>query len=198
MARRSEHTKEELKEMAINAGHNIVKSQGFTGFSARKVAAEIGYTVGTIYHVFGTHDLLIIHINARTLDNWYSALSKLIKDKKKPLSINDLAKFYIEYSASHYNEWSALFEHTAHESENIPDWYIPKMRRFFDLVESLVSPYVGGNKKSARRAARVLWAGIHGICVLSFSKKLDLVESESTAILAKSFVNNYLRGLQRK
>ena len=198
MARRSDHTKDELKEMAITAGHNIIKSQGFSKFSARKVAAKIGYTVGTIYHIFGTHDALILHINARTLDNWYNSLSEMIEAEKKPLSINALAKFYIKYSASHYNEWSALFEHTMHDSADIPDWYITKMRRFFDLVESLVSPYVGGNKKSTRRAARVLWAGIHGICVLSFSKKLDLVESESTAVLAKSFVDNYLRGLQRE
>ncbi len=44
MVRRSDHTKDELKQMAINAGYNIIKSQGFNKFSARKVASEIGYT----------------------------------------------------------------------------------------------------------------------------------------------------------
>ncbi len=198
MARRSDHSKDELKEMAIVAGHNIIKSQSFSKFSARKIAAEIGYTVGTIYHIFGTHDSLILHINARTLDNWYSALQEMIKANKKQLSIHDLARFYIDYSANNYNEWSALFEHRMSEREDLPDWYIPKMSRFFDLVEKLALPYVGNNKKKARRAARVLWSGIHGICVLSLAKKLDLVESESTTILAKSFVDNYLRGLKNE
>ena len=196
MARRSDHSREELKEMVIVAGHNIIKSQSFSKFSARKVAVEIGYTVGTIYYIFGTHDSLILHINARTIDNWYNALQETIASNKKPLSIHSLAKFYIDYSTSHYNEWSALFEYTINENADLPDWYISKIRRFFDLAETLVLPYVDNNKKKARRAARVLWSGIHGICVLSLSKKLDLVESESAAILAKSFVDNYLRGLK--
>jgi hypothetical protein len=44
MARRSDHSKDELKEMAITAGYNIIRSQSFSKFSARKVASEIGYT----------------------------------------------------------------------------------------------------------------------------------------------------------
>jgi AcrR family transcriptional regulator len=184
--------------MAITAGYNIIKSQSFSKFSARKVASEIGYTVGTIYHIFGCHDHLILHINAKTLDNWHAALEEVIAASNKSLTIHDLARFYIDYSASHYNEWSALFEHTMSAESELPDWYIPKMRRFFDLVETLVMPHVKNNRRKARRSARVLWAGIHGICVLSLSKKLDLVESESTTILAKSFVDNYLRGLQHE
>jgi AcrR family transcriptional regulator len=196
MARRSDHSKDELKEMAITAGYNIIKSQGFSKFSARKVASEIGYTVGTIYHIFDSHDHLILHINAKTLDSWYAALEEIIAKSKKNITINGLATFYIDYSASHYNEWAALFEHTMSADRELPDWYVPKMRRFFDLLETLVMPYVKNNRRKARRSARVLWAGIHGICVLSLSKKLDLVESESTTILAKSFLDNYLRGLQ--
>ncbi|MES2985279.1 MAG: hypothetical protein V4735_08845 [Pseudomonadota bacterium] len=48
MARRYDHSKEALQEMAISAGQSIIQSQGFGKFSARKVAAEIGYTVGTV------------------------------------------------------------------------------------------------------------------------------------------------------
>jgi AcrR family transcriptional regulator len=154
--------------------------------------------VGTMYHIFGSHDQLILHINAKTLDNWYAALEETTAASKKPLTVHDLAKFYIEYSSNHYNEWSALFEYTMSSDSDLPDWYISKMRRFFDLVETLVMPHVKNNRRKARRSARVLWAGIHGICVLSLSKKLDLVESESTAILTKSFVDNYLRGLQHE
>jgi AcrR family transcriptional regulator len=196
MARRSDHTKDELKEMAVTAGYNLIKSQGFSKFSARKVAAEIGYTVGTIYNIFDSHDHLILHINARTLDGWYASLEETIATSKKPPNIHNLAKFYIDYSAKHYNEWSALFEHTISTDIELPEWYIPKMRRFFDLVETIVMPHVKNNRRKARRSARVLWAGIHGICILSLSRKLDLVESESATILAKSFVDNYLRGLQ--
>ena len=52
MARRSDHSREELREMAITAAEQIVVEQGYEGLSARKVAAAIGYTVGTLYLVF--------------------------------------------------------------------------------------------------------------------------------------------------
>lgn len=196
MARRYDHSKEELQEMAVKAGQSIIKSQGLGEFSARKVAVEIGYTVGTVYNLFGSHDNLILHINARTLDEWFEDLQRKVAARKTPPSFEDLALYYIDYSAAHYNEWMALFEHSLPPHVPMPEWYIPKMRRFFELLESMVMPYVKANRRKARRAARVLWAGIHGICMLSLSRKLDLTNSESAQILAKSFVENYLRGLQ--
>lgn len=196
MARRYDHSKEALQEMAIKAGQSIIQSQGLGKFSARKVAAEIGYTVGTVYNLFGSHDNLILHINARTLDAWFEDLQRTVAARKTPPSFEDLALYYIEYSAAHYNEWMALFEHSLPPDAPMPEWYIPKMRRFFELLEGMVLPYVKANRRKARRAARVLWAGIHGICMLSLSRKLDLIDSESAQILAKSFVENYLRGLQ--
>jgi AcrR family transcriptional regulator len=196
MARRSDHSPEALKNMAILAGYNIIAAQGFEQFSARKVAAEIGYTVGTIYNIFGTHDALLLHINAHTLDVWYAALEDRIASCPHPLTIDDIARFYIAYSTEHYHEWLALFEHRLGDNAPLPEWYMPKMTRFFDVVEAVVLPYVAHNHESAHRAARVLWAGIHGICILSHSKKLDLVASESAYELAASFVENYLRGLQ--
>ncbi len=196
MARRYDHSKEKLQEMAIVAGHSIMQSQGFSNFSARKVAVEIGYTVGTIYNLFGSHDNLILHINARTLDAWFDDLTRMLAARIKPPTIVDLALYYIDYSSAHYHEWTALFEHSLPPEAPIPEWYIPKMRRFFELLEGMVLPHVRGNRRQARRAARVLWAGIHGICLLSLSRKLDLTDSESAQVLAKSFVDNYLRGLQ--
>ena len=196
MARRYDHSKETLREMVIAAGHSLIQSQGFSRFSARKVAVEIGYTVGTVYNLFGSHDHLILHINARTLDAWFDDLQRVIMVRKTPPTFVDLAFYYIDYSAAHYNEWMALFEHSLPPDAPMPEWYVPKMRRFFELLEGMVMPHVHGNKRKARRAARVLWAGLHGVTMLSLSRKLDLTDSESAQILAKSFVENYLWGLQ--
>ena len=42
MARRSEHSKEELKILAIDAAIELIEENGFSNFSARAVAAKIG------------------------------------------------------------------------------------------------------------------------------------------------------------
>ncbi len=197
MARRSDHTREELKELAIDAALKIIRKQGFSSFSARRVAGEIGYTIGTIYNVFGTYDDFILHINARTLDSWYEAMQKALKAHKKGDPVLALARAYIHFSRNNYQEWIALFEHHMAGDKDVPQWYAPKMTRFFAMVETQLLQRVGGNRKKAHRAARVLWAGIHGICILSLSHKLDRVEGESAEVLATSFVEHYLKGLAR-
>ena len=56
MGRRSAHSRDEIRDMAISAASKIVEKQGFQSLTARKVASEIGYTVGTLYHVFRNFD----------------------------------------------------------------------------------------------------------------------------------------------
>jgi hypothetical protein len=79
----------------------------------------------------------------------------------------------------------------------LPEWYVPKMARFFTLVENILLPDMHNNRAKAKRAARVLWAGIHGICILALSGKLDLVGADSAEILAMSLVDNYMAGMTR-
>jgi len=197
MARRSDHTKEQLELIIIDAGWNIIKKEGFSNFSARGIAKEIGYSVGTVYNIYGSHDNLILHINARTLDHWYEEIVKTLKNKDNA-DIYVLAEQYINYSREHYNEWMALFEHNMGRDENVPEWYMEKMNRFFRIIEDMLMPLAKNNKEEATKIAKVIWAGIHGICILSLSKKLELVGAGSPKELARSFIENYLRGIENE
>src|SRR4051812_50228267 len=47
---------------------------GFAHFSAREVAKRVGYSIGTVYNVFGSYDALILAINGRTLELWLDFL----------------------------------------------------------------------------------------------------------------------------
>ena len=70
MARRSDHTRGELRALFIAAGHGLMAETGFARFSGREVAKRAGYTVGSIYNVFGSLDLLLVAINTRTFELW--------------------------------------------------------------------------------------------------------------------------------
>lgn len=195
MARRADHTREELTDLAVKVGRELIVKNGFSAFSARKVANGIGYTIGTIYNVFGSHDNLILAINAATLDDWYEKM-RLHLQKEQGDKLMALAKFYLDYSRKNYNSWIALFEHHIAQSEDLPKWYAEKMAKLFMMVEEVLLPVVNGDEKKARQSAKVLWSGIHGIAVLSLSKKLDAVGSDSADILAEMLINNYIAGLK--
>ena len=77
MGRRSDHSRDEIQKMAIDAAAKIVETEGFQSVTARKVASKIGYTVGTLYHVFRNFDDLVIHMNAQTIDEMAVLIQKV-------------------------------------------------------------------------------------------------------------------------
>ncbi len=66
MARRADHTREELASMALKAARDIIVKSGAAAFSTREVAARMGYTVGTLYQLFRDAEDLIERVNAET------------------------------------------------------------------------------------------------------------------------------------
>ena len=48
MARRSDHTQEEIKDLIINASIKLITDIGPSAFGTRAIAREIGYSFGTI------------------------------------------------------------------------------------------------------------------------------------------------------
>lgn len=198
MARRSDHTRDELRSMAIAAGQNIIAQEGFSKFSARKVAKEIGYTVGTIYNIFDSHDMLILHINAATLDEMEQFIVKrLDHEMQADVFMKHLAACYLDFARTHYASWSALFEHNLPPDVALPGWYAEKITQLFSLIEQPLLPLLG-NPEEARRAAKTLWAAIHGICMLGLSGKLDLVGADPIQALMDELIDHYLAGHTRE
>jgi hypothetical protein len=194
MARRSDHTKEELKHLAISAGQNIIAEGGFTNFSARKAARSIGYTIGTMYNIFLSHDDFILHINALTLRNMAIFLENKVSSTGN-MAIKQLACGYIEFAKNDYNRWSALFEHSLPKGEELPSWYKAEIKKLFDIVEKYLEEIIS-DKNQVKIAAKTIWAGIDGICRLSLTGKLDTVGIKSTQELTDSLIDNYIKGMQ--
>ncbi|HEY1506355.1 MAG TPA: TetR/AcrR family transcriptional regulator [Stellaceae bacterium] len=194
MARRSDHSREELERIAVDAAVALIAEAGFENFSARQVAARIGYTIGTIYNVFGDYDNLLLQAHARTLDAWYAFLQDRLTQGGDTDPLRALAAAYVDFARTHFNSWRALFANHRAQNERPPEWYAAKLRRLMALAEDVVLPHVDRDPVRARRAAQVIWAGIHGLCILSLSGKLELVGAASPETLADALIVNYLRG----
>lgn len=196
MARRSDHSREELKELALAAAEKIVIEQGHEGLSARKVATAIGYSAGSLYLVFENLDDLILQINAHTLDRLHKSMtqvqSKTLDPQQQLLQIGET---YISFANKDPNRWSMVYQHRMADDHDIPEWYQNKVTRMFTIIEKSLQSLV--NNKSAQEitlAAKALWGGVHGICVLAQSGNLGVVGVDSVQALTLSLMNNYLKG----
>lgn len=195
MARRSDNTREELKGMAVGAGLDLLEEAGIGSLSARGIATRIGYTVGTLYNVFDDFEDIVLHINAATLADMHTKLAPLAESKKKPHQrILDLAYGYGDYAIANPARWNLL--HGSSRTKKIPEWFRKEIGATFAMVESPLLQLPEVKPSTARDAARVLWAGLHGICALSISQKLERVEAAPMRTLIDHFVTHYLKGLK--
>ena len=68
VARRQEHTRDELAAMVVTAAEEIAAAEGLAGVTMRRLAAAVGYAPNSIYHAVGDMDEIVLRLNARTLD----------------------------------------------------------------------------------------------------------------------------------
>lgn len=202
MARRSDHTREELKALIIEKSWEIVGRDGFEGLTARRVAADIGYAPGTIYNIFKSMDDLYLQINSRTLDALYEVLSSAACNdaKKTPVrNMKKMAGLYMDFARAYRPYWLMLFSHRLPEGRKARDWYQEKIDRLFHPLEKLLQPlFSAGQNRKRKMAARVLWASVHGLCFLQETGKIPLVGGKAAAEdMADYLVDTFVAGIKR-
>ena len=197
MGRRSDHSREELYAMALEAAREIAEEEGLRGLTTRRIARDIGYTVGTLYNVFENLDDLIVHLNGTTLDALYEACSEARLDDEPEAAVRALAESYIRFIREHPKRWGIVFEHHLPDGTELPEWHHEKIQRLLGLLERALAPFFPpGQKAENHHSARVLWSSLYGICSLESGDKL--AKNVSVEAMTDSLISNYLAGLRTR
>ena len=199
MARRSDHSREEIQAMAIEAAIEVLNTEGPGSLSTRKVAKAIGYTVGTLYLVFKNIDELILQVNAATLDDLQSGIVAVSQDQLDPVStLKAMAVAYLHYAQDNFARWSLLFTWRLPEGEPVPEWFDAKVVGVFDKVkEPLQKIRPDADEQAYLQATREIWSGVHGACDLGLNGKLSFGGEFKADTLIESLVENYLVGFAK-
>ncbi len=182
--------------MALDAAEKLVAENGRSFLTARRIASGIGYTVGSLYLVFDNLDDLALQVNARTLDRLSLQLDQTASQYQEPRRcIVELGRSYIRFAADNPHLWNMIFEIRTADEMRLPEWYQRRVLESFrgverqfekmrpDLPEALIKP-----------AARALWSGVHGICILARTGKLDVAGIESVERASDLLCENFLDG----
>lgn len=200
MGRRSSHTPQQLRELVLDAAQEIVESQGLAGLSAREIARRIGYSAGTIYNIFANLNDVVLNVEARVLDALDRRLGAVQDDGGDDGDrLVRIARAYQAFTQEKPRLWNLLFEHHMPPGAELPPWYRQKLEGLMARVERALAPrFPPGSETERQRAARALWAGVHGIASLSTADKLSVVTTESARSLIDDLVGTYLAGLARR
>ena len=199
MARRSDHSREELYAMVMDTARIIVEQDGLRQLTARNIAAAIGYSPGTLYNLFENLDELIIHLNASTLDALYESIASAPQTGEPEEDLKAMLRVYLAFLEENTALWTAIFEFRSPGEDQIPDWYRDKVGRLMSAVEDAIAPLFGESDRAARQqAAGILWSSLHGVCTLAKDGRLCLISNQSMPQMAESLIVNFLAGLRSR
>jgi len=198
MARRSDHSSEEIVSMTIAWVKEYLSHSSVAELSLRKIAKAIGYSPGTLINQFGSYSLLLLQVNAATMDQLSEQMSKTVKDTDAPIDqLNGMAQAYLKFAEQNCHAWRLIFEHRLEEQEDIPEWQMDRIGQFLDRVKTpLQAIKKSANEQDIEEAARVIWGGVHGICALAVEDKLFTPTGITSNQLILSLINNYVNGWQ--
>jgi len=194
MGRRNEHSREELKALALRAAGDIVAESGAAALSMREVARRIGYTVGALYLVFTNLDDLIVHVNEQTIMELRASLERIRGRPGQPAqNLRLLVAAYLGFALLHTARWRLVFEHRLPDGQKAPPTYAAHTAAIFDLVsERLREGGITQGEAATAELATALWSGAHGICMLAVTGKLQVATQASVQRLLDVLLDRFL------
>lgn len=186
---------EAQRDQLIQAGEKLIATHGPTALTARALAAEIGYSVGQIYHLVDDLDGLVLLINARTIERLYARLhATLAPLPKGPTRLKALAKVYLAFCKDEPALWGLALSHQLRSTTKpIPPDYEARIAALPALVAQEIKALFPKRSASAiKRDVALLWAGLHGICSLSLTGRLDVIAAPAATSLADALIATYI------
>jgi AcrR family transcriptional regulator len=199
MGRRSEHSKEELHILIVNATLELVREQGASKVTARQIAQAVGYTPGMLYSVFENLQAIFLHVNVQSLDSLYSHCMRAQKKAKGPEdSIRAMGIAYLAFASSHTHQFQLMFQPMPESNTPQPAELGSRIRALFELVEhDLLALDPDASEPAIKLGARTLWSGVHGAAALSLTDQLYCEEKNADQLIVNMLVSRFVDSWQK-
>ena len=199
MGRRSEHTKEELHKLIVDATLELVREQGAASVTARLIAQAVGYTPGMLYSIFENQQAIFLHVNVLSLDSLYAQCMRAQKKAKGPEnSIRAMGMAYLEFAEKNTNQFHLMFQPMPLPNTVLPLELGSRIQSLFELVEQdLIALDPNASTSAVKLGARSLWSGVHGAAALSLTDQLYSEEKNADQLVVNMLVSRFIDSWQK-
>jgi len=185
-------SKKNIYKDIINKGRKLIVTKGSSELTARKLAKETGYSVGTIYNNFDNLDNYITIQNMQTLEELYDILNKNKQSKNNFEKINCFLDTYITFIENNKNLWELLFNFHNKLDRKIKFSYKKRIYNIYNiLAEDICTLLKNKSSKSLRKTSFIIATSIFtNSSFLLQNNKIDDLNKNN-----KYLLNTYLAGL---
>ncbi|MHA7961913.1 TetR/AcrR family transcriptional regulator [Streptomyces sp. L500] len=171
-----------LRERLIDAGVELVLSEGTAALGLREIARRAGVSHGAPRRYFPTHHSLLSAIARRGFADLGARVAAITEETATPRArLDALARTYVGYALERRGMFELMFRHDLLDSEkHEPNEAGSRLREstlpLFGLLTGLVAHCRARADGDDRPdvAAAALWANLHGIAQLWTSESLPL------------------------
>jgi AcrR family transcriptional regulator len=193
MARRADHSKEELARLVVDTAEELIAEEGIDKFSARSLSNAIGYTVGTLYHHFKDLDDIVTQVNTRTLVGLAQAFAGATPSDDPRQMLHNYADAFLGYIQLKRNLWNTLFEFRRKQGIDVPPWYVEAIASLIRIIaQCFIEIRPDLDEKVARQSGQLVFASIHSVVSLDSSGRLGLVMDRDIAKVVHELVDMHI------
>lgn len=169
----------------LREGHALMAEVGFARFSAREVAKRVGYSIGTIYNVWGNLDRLLAAINSHSFTLWADDMRVRLNQAGED-RIATLVAGYFAFARTHTNLWTAIYDHRLPLGETLSEADGLKRGALTEIaLREIAGALSRSEPEDVRPLTRSMIATVHGHCSLELTGAFALmgeVDAEAQAL----------------
>ncbi len=161
----------ELFEAAIDSALSIVRSDGLSALTLRRVAEAVGVNHRALYRHFDTRDVLLAEVAARGFHSFANRIeAEVAPDGDARTQAEEFLKGYLEFWADESNLYECMFSRSARTIQD-RETLRAAVKRVTANAERCFRPLVNTTRSGEAVSAEELrdiiittWATLHGLC----------------------------------
>ena len=181
--RRSDHTPEQMLELIVDKGSEIVAEGGLSAITAREIARGIGYSATTVLNVMGSADAIVTAVNTRTFGLWARHLEKALAEKPDD-RIAALVHAYFNFAQDNPRLWISIYEHKPTDHD-VPEDQMKERSQLTAIVAREIASVLPAGADGIEELTASLVHTVHGHChlwITGTSEIMGLKDVRSAAL----------------
>ena len=184
---RRERNLADIRERAIPIAERIFLDEGIDALTARRLAKDLGISVGSLYNAFGDLDgviRMVIHKSTTLLSQiLHTALEAAEQDARA--RVVALGQAYFEFALAEPRRWWLLFEYKTNAPTDQKAQDFQK-----GLLEMLIRAGEGDPKSEEHQQFfLLLWASVHGLVSLACRPSIVAINPD----MARTYISDLVQ-----
>lgn len=180
---------------------DLFVGRGFANVTLRNIAAEIGYSAGTIYRYFprGKEEIFFA-LRGEGFALFHEAQTAARRSRQPAVRLRQHAEAYVRFALANPRYYELMFMTRAPVERALQRAEWAATARSFDLLREDVAAAVAGGMVAAddaESAVFAFWSLLHGVVALQLRGRLGLHSQRSPADLALRAVDLVLGAMER-